>query len=298
MQISFLQSPEWEQFQNSVGRKTWRSQGVLILQHHLYRFFNYLYCPHPSFNSIDQEKFFQEIRALAQKEKSIYIKIDLLKDLRFTNYDLRVKEVLSLQPQKTTILDLQKSEEELLRAMREKTRYNIRLAERKDVRITKQESKSKEAFEVFWRLLAETAEREGFSLHEKIYYKKLLEIKTDSFSNELFFAEFQGKVMAAALVNFYRTSGTVTYLHGCSSREYREVMAPHLLHWRVIQEAKKRNFSSYDFWGIDEKKWPGLTRFKTGFGGTTVVRPEAVDVVYRSFWYTIYKIAKKLRRHA
>ena len=73
-------------------------------------------------------------------------------------------------------------------------------------------------------------------------------------------------------------------------------MAPHLLHWRIIQEAKRRGFQYYDLWGIGEKRWPGLTRFKKGFGGEMVHYPPSIEIVYRPLRYRLYRLARLLRR--
>ena len=145
---------------------------------------------------------------------------------------------------------------------------------------------------LFLGLLEETARRDGFHLHEKEYYKKLLEACSPQFSNELFFAEYKGEVLAAALVNFYDSQAS--YLHGASSRAHKEIMTPFLLHWRIIQEAKKRGCRTYDLWGIDEEKWPGVTRFKKGFGGEIVEYPESVDVVYRPLLYKMYRFKQQV----
>jgi len=297
---NFLQSSEWEQFQKSLGRKTWRINSILVVQHDLPFGFNYLYCPRP----VDvHDIFLAATEEVAKKERSIFLKIDPIRELRIKNYELSIKKSDSIQPQKTVVLDLTKFEDELLAAMHEKTRYNIRLAERHNVRIKSYElGITGKHFGAFWNLLHTTAQRDGFSTHEREYYEKLLQGRSEQFSNELFFAEYQGKPLAAAVVNFYKLSyetgshkiRVATYLHGASSREYREVMAPHLLHWRIIQEAKRHGFQKYDFWGIDDKKWPGLTRFKKGFGGDVVEYPSTVDIIYHPILYRMYRIAKNV----
>ncbi|QQG44908.1 MAG: peptidoglycan bridge formation glycyltransferase FemA/FemB family protein [Candidatus Sungiibacteriota bacterium] len=307
--ISFLQSKEWEEFQKSVGRKTWRLGGALVIQHTLPLGFNYLYCPRPS---APTEQFFRETAKIAAREKSIFLKIDPteqpqiiprppwaagipakkglgtnsppLPRLRLAS---KFQTSAALQPQKSLVINLQKSEEDLLGAMYEKTRYNIRLAERHGVGVNQAG-----ALEEFWKLLVETARRDKFYTHEQNYYEKLLMACSDNFSNELFFARQGRTLIAAALINFFKPSQTVTYLHGASLREHKEVMAPHLLHWRIMQDAKRRGFSFYDMWGIDEKKWPGITRFKLGFGGEVVEYPDSIDIIYGQFWYGIYKISK------
>ena len=180
----------------------------------------------------------------------------------------------------------------MLAAMHEKTRYNIRLAERKNVLIRKEpEITGEKDLDTFWSLIQETAARDGFYTHPREYYKKLLGTRSEMFSNELFIAEYQGRPLAAALINFY--GNTATYLHGASSGAHREVMAPHLLHWRIIQEALRRGYGHYDWWGIDERRWSGVTRFKRGFGGRQVAYPQSVNIAYRRVWYTLYAAAKR-----
>lgn len=289
----FLQSPEWEKLQYAMGRKTWRVDGRLLIQHRLPGGFNYLYCPRPQ---VVGKGFFSQVRVIVDKEGSIFMKIDpncgfiIPENVRCAKSDF-------LQPRQTVVLDLRKTEDDLLKQMHEKTRYNIRLAEKHgvEVKIFQHPSSGARA-DLFWDFMLKTAKRAGFSPHVKSYYEKLFRAGTESdFSNELFLAEFQGQILAMILVNFYRPSLTATYLHGASVREHKEVMASYLLHWRAIEEAKKREFYFYDFWGIDEVKWPGVTKFKLGFGGSVVEYPRTVDIIYKPVWYKIYRLVKKLK---
>ncbi len=318
MEGSFLQSREWEEFQRAVGRRVWRIDDTLVIRHELPLGMNYLYCPRPLPESTKHEArstIFEKITEIAKKEKSIFLKIDPMVSIEVSGLRFRASE--SLQPRQTVILDLQKSEEELVAGMHEKTRYNIRLAGRRGVEInnfqnlpTRQipglrpseakqfasDSISNFQFETFWKLLQETAARDGFHTHERTYYEKLLAVGTNEFSNGLFFAEYEGEVLAAAMINFYHPSRTATYLHGASARSHREVMAPHMLHWEIARDAKNRGFAHYDFWGIDEKKWPGVTRFKRGFGGREVSYPVSADIVFRPWLYRAYCFARRLKR--
>ncbi|MBI2053124.1 MAG: peptidoglycan bridge formation glycyltransferase FemA/FemB family protein [Candidatus Sungbacteria bacterium] len=294
---SFLQSPEWEGFERSLGRDTWRIADTLVIKRDLPLGLNYLYCPRPDFGIRNQElgiRVLDGIKKIAAQERSIFLKIDPLISLPPTTYHLQPS--LSIQPRETLILDIAgRPESGMLAAMHEKTRYNIRLAERKGVTVKNFQFSifnfQSEQFEVFWKLIQETAARDGFRTHPREYYKKLLGTRSEMFSNELFIAEYQGKALAAALINFY--GNTATYLHGASSGQHREVMAPHLLHWRIIQEALRRGYGHYDWWGIDERRWSGVTRFKRGFGGRQVAHPPSVNIAYRRVWYTFYAAAKR-----
>ena len=293
MQNNFLQSLEWQKLQNSAGRKTWRVAGVLLIRHQLPLGFNYLYCPRPEAVG---EDFFAQVQKIATKEGSIFLKIEPVNELQISA-GCQYAESDSLQPRKTTVLDLKKTAQELLSRMHEKTRYNIRLAEKHGVEIKIfQHPSSSARSDLFWEFILKTAKRASFSPHVGSYYEKLFQINSADFSNELFLAEFKGEVLAMALINFYRPTLVATYLHGASVREHKEVMASYLLHWRVTEEAKKRGFNFYDLWGADEKKWPGVTRFKLGFGGGAVAYPPTLDIIYKPVWYKIYSLIKKLKK--
>jgi len=110
-------------------------------------------------------------------------------------------------------------------------------------------------------------------------------------SAEIFLAKYKNKIIAANLLVFF--GKRATYLHGGADYKYRKVMAPHLLQWTQIQEAKKRGYDEYDFWGIDEKNWPGLTRFKKSFQGEEFEYPQGKDFLLRDFWYKLYRLIKK-----
>jgi lipid II:glycine glycyltransferase (peptidoglycan interpeptide bridge formation enzyme) len=109
---------------------------------------------------------------------------------------------------------------------------------------------------------------------------------------KLFIAEYEDRIIAANIVMFF--GNRAVYLHGASSNECRNLMAPYLLQWEQIKEAKKQGCEIYDFWGIDEKKWPGVTRFKKGFGGEEIDYSGTFDFIFDKTWYEIYKIAKRI----
>lgn len=202
---------------------------------------------------------------------------------------LFLKKTVDLQPAKTLLLDLTLSEADLLSAMSQKTRYNIRLAEKKGVNIRVGATAD---FSELWRLLNLTGARDGFRIHDAAHYQKML-AAPEKFI-KLFLAEYEEKVIAAGLFCFW--GETATYLHGASDNEFRGVMAPYLLQWAAIKEARAVGLRYYDFYGIDEKKWPGVTRFKLGFGGQRREYPGTYDLVFRPAAYNIYNLIRKLKR--
>lgn len=277
--ISFLQSQAWADFQKSINNKIWRIDEVLVIKYNLPFNKNYLYIPQYRENFL-LESFLNKVRKIAKNEKAIFVKIEAIENFNNSNFI----QSHNIQPQKTIILDITKSKQELLRQMHYKTRYNIGLAEKKGILIKKDKSK----FEDFWKLTEQTVKRDNFHSHPKNYYEKMLEIP----GMELFIAEFEGKIIAANIVVFY--DKTAIYLHGASDYRYRNLMAPCLLQWSQILEAKKRGCIEYDFWGIDEKKWPGVTRFKRGFNGQEITYSGAYDLVFQPTWYGIYKVARRI----
>ena len=207
---------------------------------------------------------------------------------RFSNF--KIERTLDIQPSKTRILDLEKSEEELLEDMHSKTRYNIRLSKRKEVEIIS--AKEDADIDVFINLLKTTGERNKFSLHQEKHYTNIYKSGKDKI--KIFFAKHGDDIIAGAMFSFF--GDTVTYLHGASANEKRNLMAPHLLQWQTILKSKEKGFKYYDFGGINEKKWPGVTRFKAGFGGREYDFKGTVDFVLKPIDYRLYTLARKIRR--
>jgi peptidoglycan pentaglycine glycine transferase (the first glycine) len=280
---SFLQSKSWLDFQKSLGRTVWQIEGALVIKCELRIGKSYLYSPYCE-SKFFSASFLKEIKEIAKKENAIFFKAEPINFFGASLQDYGFIKAHNIQPQKTIVLDITKSEQELLDKMHYKTRYNIGLAEKKGIKARK----DRKAFEEFWKLMEQTTKRDGFRSHPKKYYEKLLEIP----GVELFIADYNEEAIVANIVVFYEK--TAIYLHGASDYEHRNLMAAPLLQWEQIREAKRRGCIEYDFWGIDETKWPGVTRFKKGFSGREIVYPGAYDLIFQPFWYKVYKIARKI----
>lgn len=298
---AFLQSYEWGEFQKAAGRRVLRVTSddltaVTQLIEHPIRsgFFGFDLPRGPDRFSECLSSALRE----AKKTAALFVHVEPVSTpspigsgVPIGSLPVEKWPATNRQPQHTILLDLSKPEDELLKAMHEKTRYNIRLAERKGV-VVAVEADS----DVFWRLLSETTARDEFSPHTKPYYETMLRtLASGDCQAKLWVARFESRPLAAAIVVTF--GHTATYLHGASSDEHRNLMAPHLLHWRVIQDVKRRGLHWYDFWGVDEKRWPGVTRFKLGFGGTRESYPAAYDLPLRKFWYRMYRIGRKIMKH-
>ena len=202
---------------------------------------------------------------------------------------LALQKSVNQQPAQTLVVDLAASPEELLAAMHQKTRYNARLAEKKGV-VVRQGTLAD--FPAFWQLMSQTGERDAFRLHSEQHYRRILEKGADVYS--LFVAEMEGRVLAAGIFAFF--GDTATYVHGASSNQDRQYMAPYALQWQVMSFAKKQGYRYYDFFGVDNSKWPGVTRFKMGFGGQIEAYPGTFDIIFNRGYYNFYQVARRLRR--
>ena len=287
--MSFLNSKIWREFQRSVGRDIFElNDKVYLIKMDLLFGKNYLYSPSP--RAIE---FLDEIKKIGRRKGSIFFKFEPMvsgfplaeRAGKFQVLsDSFCKAVKALHPQKTIIIDLLKEQENLLKQMHQKTRYNIRLSEKKFLKLEKSDD-----IDVFWNLLQKTSKRTEFNTHLKEYYKKLLELK----NVDLYFVKRYDDFVAGEIVISY--NNTMTYLHGASNYNLRKYMGPYFLHWELIKLAKHENMKEYDFWGIDENKWPGVTRFKRGFGGKKVEYIGSWDLVFKPTWYWIYKTKNKLQ---
>ncbi|OGZ34062.1 MAG: hypothetical protein A2174_03020 [Candidatus Portnoybacteria bacterium RBG_13_41_18] len=334
---SFLQSYEWGEFQKSIGREVFYFKDInfqaLVIKYQMPLGRNYLFCPHgPIIKSeirnpksetnskLKCSNFINEVTNLAKREKSVFIRVEPMGDIRREELEeLCFEKSKDIQPHKTLVLDLNLSEEELLAQMHEKTRYNIGLAARKGLTVRQTEYNEKD-FEEFWRLVSITYKRQGIRSFSKEYYKKQLNFTPHpiplliqgegmdhpssveegyggggvQFRNILFLAEYKGKPIAANMVNIF--GQRTTYLHGGSDNELRFLMAPHLLQWEQIKFAKNQSCKIYDFWGCDDERWPGVSRFKKGFGGREIEWCGTHDYVFDKFWYKIYKVGRSILR--
>lgn len=218
------------------------------------------------------------------------------------NTQKRIKEVkrgslLSGQssPRASLFLDINKSEEEILAQMKPKTRYNIRLAERKGLEV-----KMLDNVDILYDLLQKTAQRKNsFFPHRKKYYTRMINNLAKRDVAHIFVAEKDGDFLAAILVAFF--GDVAIYLHGGFDEKKKNLMAPYLCHWEAIKCAHQKGCKYYDLWGISENNdphdpWTGITRFKAGFGGEKVFFAGSYDFIVSPFWYNLFSVAAKLRK--
>ena len=327
----FLQSNVWRNFQAESGRKTHvfseENFHASIVEQRVPIVGMYFYVPRGPVIAMQQQgtgHMAQVTRFvhLARENNAAWIRIEpamrdsvnlikktLARDLTRGGFYVAPYDI---QPREIFLVDITKSEEELFAQMKPKTRYNVRLAEKKGVKTrviaksefssVKQASNSKcrfpESINKFFELVSETAKRNRIKPHPKKYYQTMFETIPQE-QLKLYVAEYKGEMIAANAVVFF--GSTATYLHGASSNKHRNLMVPYLLQWRAILDAKKRGCTRYDFGGVamKEKKkgWEGITRFKTSFAPDVepIVFPGSYDIVLNKKKYRLYRFLRKVR---
>jgi lipid II:glycine glycyltransferase (peptidoglycan interpeptide bridge formation enzyme) len=210
-----------------------------------------------------------------------------------------------VQPRRTLVVDLSGSEAEILARMKQKTRYNIGLARKKNIIIRAAQSTAD--LETFTRLMRLTGARDHFGVHSAGYYRTAYDLFHPLGQCELLLASYQGEVLAAVMA--FALGRRAWYFYGASSDRERNRMAPYLAQWEAMRWAKARGALTYDLWGVPDEPeqtleaefemrraglW-GVYRFKRGFGGRLVRTVGAWDRVYNPALYQVYLAYLRMR---
>ncbi len=302
-----LQSPEWGEFRKKTGVKVVTSEGLQLTIHripHLPWTIGYL----PK-GPLPTSKMLSKLAKIGREENCIFIQLEPAV-IKTHNSEL-ITHNLGLRPaarplftKNTFQLDLTQSEEELLKNMHPKTRYNIRVAQKHGVEVT--EDNSDKAFETYLKLTRETTTRQKFYAHNEEYHQKMWQALKPTGIAHLLLAYYSPKTsnlkpipLVAWIVFIY--DGVLYYPYGASSDKYREVMASNLMMWEAIKFGKRMSCHTFDMWGSlgpnpdKNDPWYGFHRFKEGYGGKLVEFMGSFDLVINPFPYQFYKITDKLR---
>ncbi len=185
-------------------------------------------------------------------------------------------------------INTEPSLDELLAAMKQRTRYKVRLAEKKGVAVRRGGPAD---FEAIADLYAETSSRDGFLIREKGYY---LDVWTRFYAAGMLtplIAEVEGQMVAAVMI--FVTGDTARYVYGMSGPDHREKMPNYLLQWEAIKLAKEKGCSTYDLWGapdefVESDRMWGVYQFKRGLGGSVVITPGAWDLPLNKAGYNLF----------
>lgn len=288
---------------------------VLVIEKVFAKFFSYLYSPRgpilkKDLSANDHNLIIQNLKdKFFAMGRYVFLRFEPLEG-DFLSLDknseipsLSFVKTIDLQPKTTLLIDLQKNDEELLKEMHQKTRYNIRLAMKKNLKLIEANSSNEindsnenssfsNDFSDFWRLMKKTSNRDAFGIHSEEHYRNLIVSGKDNI--KLYFIEHEGLRIAAGIFSFF--GNKATYLHGASDDNYKSLMAPYLLQFELMKIAREKDCKLYDFYGIDEDKWPGVTRFKKGFGGFVFSYAGTYDLIFKKSLYSFYIFLRKLRR--
>lgn len=300
-----LQTGEWGELKSGFGWKPVRivneKEGVQILFRKLPFGFTIGYIPKAVISnqsSVFSKKMWTEINAVCKQNHAIFLKLepDCWQGEQPDTWNLKLgTSPHNIQPPRTIIVDISKDEETILSHMKQKTRYNIRLAEKKGITV-----RAWDDLESFHGMMLVTGGRDGFGVHSYEYYKRAYELMHPKQMCEILVAEYEGKPLAALFVA--RNGNRAYYLYGASTDEERNRMPAYLLQWEAMRWAKAHGCAEYDLWGVPdedevtleanfEKRHDGLWgvyRFKRGFGGELKRAAQAMDRVYNPLLYWAY----------
>ena len=193
-----------------------------------------------------------------------------------------------IQFRNTVLIDLSLSEDELLARMKQKTRYNLRLASRKGVKVR---VGSRNDLGMLYRMYAETSLRDGFVIRDEGYYHNVWQTFLNADMLEPLIAEVDDEPVAAVMI--FRFAGKAYYMHGMSTEFHREKMPNYVLQWEAIRHSRAAGCSVYDMWGAPEifnendPMW-GVFRFKAGLGGNVLRTIGAYDLPVKPVYYKLY----------
>jgi len=341
-QAGILQTWEWGDVKARYGwsadHKTWQDEDgnieavALILKreqviHPFGISVKILYVPKGpllDWNSSLRKKVFQDLQDYAHQEGAVYIKIDpeiitargqldpadreayqsaqeIIDEATSQGWVLSKQQI---QFKNTFWINLDQIEEQLLANMKQKTRYNIRLAEKKGVRVRKA---GLDELEKLYAMYAETSLRDGFIIRPKEYYLYLWDLFISSDMAIPLVAEVEQEVVAGLFL--FHFAGKAWYLYGMSTNLHREKMPNYLLQWEAIRLSKSLGCSVYDLWGApdvfdeSDRMW-GVYRFKEGLGAELIQTIGALDYPTSKIKYKIIQevlprvlaVTRKIRR--
>ena len=299
-----LQTGEWGELKSAFGWEAIRvvhgDVGIQILFRKLPLGFTIGYIPKLAFSDQSlafSQEFWKEVDVVCKKRRAIFLKIEL--DTWQDNVSLELSSFINskqnIQPPRTIIVDLRGSEEDILARMKQKCRYNIRLADKKDVTV-----RAWDDLNGFHKMIQVTGGRDGFGVHSLEYYRRAYELFHPTGTGELLVAELENKPLAALMV--FARGKRAWYIYGASNDEERNRMPTYLLQWEAMRWARSKGAEEYDLWGVPDEDeatleaqfenrndglW-GVYRFKRGFGGELKRAAQAMDKIYDPLLYRLY----------
>lgn len=305
-----LQSWEWGEAKKELVVEVIRigefNKDILLYVYQLtlhpipYTPYKIAYLPRSRFPSLAVFEFLKE---LGKKHRLIFIKIEP-EELYGTDFEKKIEKskyniVRSPHPlfgDWTIVVDLKKTDDEIMKNMKQKTRYNIKLAERKGV-VIKEESNEK-GLKKFMKLYFDTCRRQKYFGHDENYHKVIWKHLKNNIAHILI-AYYNNEPLAA--FELFKLNKTLYYPYGGTSTEHRNVMAANLLMWEAIKLGRKLGAEKFDMWNSlspehkGNQTWEGFTRFKEGYGGEHMHMAGGYDFIINPIAFKMFNIINKLR---
>jgi peptidoglycan pentaglycine glycine transferase (the first glycine) len=310
-----LQTPAWGRLKADFGWQlvhvASRISGAQILIKRIIPGINFAYIPKGPVGK-DWDQLWPEVDDICRKHHCAFLKVE--PDV-WENEDRApndghhpvpagfISNQHSIQPLRTLIVDLTMDEAHLLGRMKQKTRYNINLALKKNIIISPQNE-----LDSFYDLMKITGQRDQFGIHSLAYYQRAYQLFHGNDQCQLLLAEYNRQPISALIV--FRIGNRAWYFYGASSNLQRDKMPNYLLQWEAIRWAKSQGCIQYDLWGVPDTDhntleanfasrkdglW-GVYRFKRGFGGRLMRGQGPWDRVYNPYLYRLYSIWLKYRK--
>jgi peptidoglycan pentaglycine glycine transferase (the first glycine) len=299
-EVHLLQTAPWGELKARFGWKPVRivsgDTGAQILFRRLPFGFRFAYLPKGPVGA-SLQSLLPLIDQVCHQHRAVFLKIEAdLWDEKIAPPAGFIPGIQSIQPQRSLVVSLEGSEEDILARMKQKTRYNIRLAQKKGVTVSPGSSVAD-----FYALMQDTGSRDGFGVHSLDYYQQAYNLFYPLGLCELLFADFEGEQLAALMV--FQHQGRAWYFYGASSDLHRNLMPTYLLQWEAMRWAKASGCREYDLWGVPDEDettleaefdhrrdglW-GVYRFKRGFGGDLKRSALPWDRVYMRSLYSLYR---------
>jgi len=247
------------------------------------------------------EIFWTEVDLLCRTKRAVFLKVEPDDFINDGSREAWVpaedfqRSLYAIQPARTIVVDLHGDEDSILARMKQKTRYNIRLASKRGVNVYPSND-----VELFFNLMLHTGERDEFGIHSLDYYRRAYDLFHPRDMCELLLAEYEGEPLAALMV--FAWGSRAWYFYGASASLHRERMPTYLLQWEAMKWARAVGCTQYDLWGIPDYDqeileaefggrsdglW-GIYRFKRGFGGSIYQAAPPLDRIYQPLLYRLY----------
>ena len=286
-----LQTSAWAEFRKAWGNEILETKYGILTSHRLplisYKLGVFEKGPAPTRSMLD------DLRKIGRDNNIIFIKLEpncsqspQLTQLLQSSGAVRGRRLFTPT---TFWIDLTPNEENLIKSFSSKTRYNIRLAEKKGVRVA--ENNSDTAFNRYLELTRETVNRQGFFAHTEKYHRLMFSILRKAGIAHLFTATYQNEIITTWIL--FAWKNFLYYPYGASTEKHKEVMANNLMMWEAIKFGKKLGLTTFDLWGREEGK--GFTKFKEGYNPKVIEFLGTWDLVINKPMYAVYKVGESIR---